>query len=80
MQELRDAIREEKDPSGEGNESGSGTGDETRLEEEEDEHGACRVYEVAFDMQTGEKARVHTSPPCTQSARRRAASWHATYD
>ena len=73
MQELRDAIRAEKDRDGDGgDDSGSGHGDEAHLEVEDDEHGACQVYEVRLDMETGEETRVHMSPLCTQSARRRA--------
>jgi len=61
--EMRDAIRAERDVQRRsGDDFSSRTGEETRLirlKVEDDEHGACRVYEVRLDLDTGEEERLH---------------------
>ena len=60
-QELRDAIRAEKGETPDGGESGSGVGEETRIEFDIDEGGAFRLYEATLDLQTGEEDRLHVA-------------------
>jgi hypothetical protein len=59
VQELRDAIRAERD-AGDPKSPGSTGPEDARLEVEDDD-GACRVYEVRLDMDTGEDDRVHVA-------------------
>lgn len=60
--ELRDAIRQERQGEGGGEGPGGGGDDqEVRLETEDGAHGEVHVYEITFDLDTGEDERTHVA-------------------
>lgn len=63
VQELRDAIRAEKEQDPDGGESGSGDEEEARIEFDTDEDGACRVCEVRLDLNAAEHTGLPVAHP-----------------